>query len=73
MSVSIQSSNDSKLQFPKLMRNGMHTILFASPTEGMVMEVLGKDAPYNVGSMQINISATDYHDYNGTVKINNGK
>jgi hypothetical protein len=71
--ISIKSSNDSKLQFPKLMRNGVHTVLFASPTEGMVVEVLGRDAPFNVGSIQNNISSSDYHDYSGTVKISNGK
>ena len=72
MSISTKSSNDSKLQFPKLMRSGAHTVLFATPTEGMVMEVLGKDAPFNVGSIQTNISAADYHDYSGTVRISNG-
>ena len=72
MGISTKSSNDSKLQFPKLMRNGAHTVLFSTPTEGMVMEVVGKDAPFNVGSIQTNLSVEDYHDYSGTVRISNG-
>lgn len=71
MSIATKSSNDSRLQYPKLMRNGIHTVLFSSPTEGTVLEVLGKDAPYNVGSIQTSLDVAEYHDYSGTVKISN--
>ena len=71
MGISTKTSNDSKLQFPKLMRNNMHTVLFATPTEGMVVEVLGKDAPFATGSIQTGLCVAEYHDYNGTVRISN--
>lgn len=73
MSISTKSSNDSRQQFPKLMRNSDHTVLFATATDGMVLEVLRKDAPCNVGSLQINLDVADYHDYSGTVKVSNSR